>query len=171
MKKRIKLIICDVDGTLTDGKIYLSASGEESKCFSCKDGAIFHHLKHYFAHIKIAWITSELQGVNLKRFEKLRGLGTVHDYIDGVHGKGKLEAIIKLCDMYNITYENVAYIGDGLNDYEPLLYVAVKGCPKDADKRIKRIKGMKVLKSNGGDGAVKEFVEWMIRKGYLNENS
>jgi N-acylneuraminate cytidylyltransferase len=179
MKTKIKLLVCDIDGTLTDGQIHQLEDGQEMKSFSCKDGAGFHILKHDFKDIKIVWITSEKQGVNLKRFEKLNRLGVVDYFIDNVHRKEKVKAILELIENKFTSYVSfiaviggaeiflnkyVAFIGDDTNDLELLKEVKYKACPNDANKKVKKIKGIKVMKNKGGNGAVREFIDYLIKK-------
>lgn len=162
-KKKVKLFISDIDGTLTDGTAYYSINGEELKRFSMRDGAGFHILHTYYPHVKVAWITSESGGINKKRWEKLFELGTVHDFADNVYGNGKVEKIKMLCEKYKIESSEVAYIGDDTNDIEALQYVGYKACPADAHYLIAGIvEGIIKMKNEGGQGAVREFIDYLI---------
>lgn len=156
----IKLFISDIDGTLTDGTVWYSKKGEELKQFSHKDGRGFHLLHEL--NIQCALITSESKGINKARFKKFHKLGTVQDFADGVYGKGKVERIKKLCNKYNIAPEEIAFIGDDTNDYEALEYVGMKACPNDANYKIKGIENIFICKNNGGGGAVREFIDYLI---------
>jgi len=164
-RKKIKLFLSDIDGTLTDGSIYYSEKGEELKQFSHKDGRGFH-LLHKLG-IKCVLITSESEGINKARFEKFNRLGTVKDYIDNVYGKGKLNKVINICKKYNINSDEIAYIGDDTNDNAALVLAGYKACPADANYLVKKIKGIKVMKAKGGQGAVREFIDWLIKKGFV----
>lgn len=164
-KSKIKLFISDIDGTLTDGTVYYSEKGEELKQFSHRDGRGFHLL--YELGVKCALITSESKGINKSRFEKFNKLGTVQDYADDVYGQGKLNKIINLCQKYNITPDEIAFIGDDTNDLESLKYVKYKACPKDANYLVKKIKGIKIMKNKGGHGAVREYIDYLIKKGLM----
>jgi len=163
---KIKLFISDIDGTLTDGTVYYSEKGEELKQFSHRDGRAFH-LLHHDHNIICALITSETGGINQARFEKFKTLNTVKDFFGSSYGKGKKDKIIYLCKKYNIKPQEVAFIGDDTNDKEALSYVKYKACPFDANYLVKKIKGIKVLKSKGGHGAVREWADYLIKKGLV----
>lgn len=167
MMNKIKLFACDIDGTLTNGYIYQLEDGQEMKKFSCKDGAGFYILKEFFPYIKIAFLTSEKAGINLKRFEKLNRLGIIDDFVDNVYLKSKYNTIKDLCNKYKITLNEVAYIGDDLNDFDILFKLKYKACPSDANKIIKKIKGIKIMKNKGGDGAVREYIDYLREKKLL----
>ena len=163
MQTKIKLFISDIDGTLTDGTVFYSEDGEELKSFSHRDGRGFHLLHHNFG-INVALITSESKGINKARFKKFKKLGTVQDFCDSVYGVGKVDKIVSLCRKYNISFKEVAYIGDDTNDLEALKVVGYKACPQDANYLIKKIKKIKVMKSCGGSGAVREYIDYLIKK-------
>ena len=171
MKKRIKLFVSDIDGTLTDGTVYYSKHGEELKQFSHRDGRAFHLLTWKY-NIACALITSESGEINRKRFEKFEGLGTVKDFFDGSftfeNGNkpiSKKDIIHYLCDKYNVLPDEVAFIGDDTNDLEALEYVGIKACPFDANALVRRVKDIIWLNTSGGKGAVREFVDYLIEKG------
>jgi N-acylneuraminate cytidylyltransferase len=166
-KNKVKLLVCDVDGTLTDGTAYYSIYGEELKRFSMRDGSGFHILHHKYPNVKVAWITSECGGINKRRWEKLFYLGTVHDFADNVYGVGKVEKIKRLCEKYNIIPEEVAYIGDDVNDYEALEYVGFPACPYDANHVLQNVLGICVMSEDGGNGAVREFIDYLINEELL----
>ncbi len=150
----IKLFLTDVDGVLTDAGMYYSENGDELKKFNTKDGMGFKLLKE--KDILTGIITSENRELNQRRAIKLK-----LDFIfQGI--SNKLETAKKLCKELNIELENVAYIGDDINDLELLSSVGLAACPNDANEKIKRVHGIKILKSRGGEGAVREFVEMHI---------
>jgi N-acylneuraminate cytidylyltransferase len=173
VKSKIKLFVSDIDGTLTDGTVYYSEKGEELKQFSHRDGRGFHLLHHDF-NIKCALITSENKGINKTRFEKFNRLGTVQYYADNVYGKGKLEKLFTICKKaFDLHYDfdiemfiknHVAFIGDDTNDLDVLNIVKYKACPSDTNYLVKKVKGIKVMKNKGGYGAVREFIDWLIKK-------
>lgn len=175
---KIKLLCCDVDGTLTDGGIYLDANGIEQKRFCCRDGAGFHNLKIGFPSFKIAFITSENGGVNKIRYRKFSLSETVDFYIDKVHGFGKALAVNELSEKNKIDLKHIAYVGDDINDLQAMVQVAENEgylfCPKNADQEIKNLvlaykketgKGFP-LYYPGGYGAVRECCDIIIA---LNE--
>ncbi len=153
-KKNIKLFLTDVDGVLTDAGMYYSENGDELKKFNTKDGMGFKLLKE--AGIKTGIITSENREINKNRAKKLN-----LDYIfQGT--KDKLSVVKKLCGEININLNQVAYIGDDINDYELLSNAGLSACPNDANDKIKDIYGIIILKNEGGKGAVREFIESYI---------
>lgn len=152
----IELIVVDIDGTLTDGKIIYTSNGDELKNFDVKDGlALASWTK--MLNKKIAIITGRTSEL-LKR--RAKDLGVTHLY-QGIHNKDEvLEQILK---EENLTWENVAAIGDDLNDYKMLSKAGLSFCVGDAVEDIKELVDV-VCKSNGGDGAAREMVEYILRR-------
>ncbi len=152
----IKLIGTDVDGTLTDAGMYYSAEGDVMKKFNTHDGMGLKLCQQ--AGIKTAILTSENTPIVAKRAEKLK-----IDYLfQGM--KSKLEVITELCKALGISLDNVAYIGDDINDLEILSNVGLRACPADAMKKIKEIPEIKIMSLKGGEGAVREFIDNYILK-------
>ena len=152
-KKTIKLFLSDVDGTLTDGGMYYSESGDELKKFNTRDGMGFQLLRE--AGIKTGIITSEDTHIVVNRAKKLK-VDFLHQ---GKRNVGKLVVAKEICGQLGITLDEVAYIGDDINCMELLEAVGVKACPGDACEEVKDIPGMMVMKKNGGEGCVREFIE------------
>ena len=150
----IKLFATDVDGTMTDGCMYYAENGIELKKFNFQDGMGFKLLRD--AGIKTAIITSEDTPIVKKRADKLKV-----DYLS-MGTWTKLEFVQNICNEMNITLNEVAYIGDDINDIELLNAVKYKACPKNAVKKVKDIDGILHLDSKGGDGAVREFIEKLL---------
>ena len=150
---KIKLFLSDMDGTLTDGGMYYSESGDELKKFNTRDGMGFQLLREY--GIKTGIITSENTKIVGMRAKKLK----VDYLIQGKRDGGKLAAAHEICNQLGITLSEVSYIGDDINCYELLCAVGVKACPADACEKVKNIAGMQVMKRKGGDGCVREFIE------------
>lgn len=150
----IKLFASDVDGTMTDGCMYYAENGIELKKFNFRDGMGFKLLKN--AGVKTAIITSENTSIVQKRADKLNvdflGLGVWE----------KLDFVKNICKELNISLDEVAYIGDDINDFELLNAVKFKACPNDAVKKIKNINGIKILENKGGNGAVREFIDYLL---------
>ena len=147
----IKLIGTDVDGTLTDAGMYYTVYGDIMKKFNTHDGMGLKLCQA--AGIKTAILTSENTPIVAKRAEKLK-----IDYLfQGM--KSKLEVITSLCNELDIKLENVAYIGDDINDFEILSAVGLKACPADALPKIKNIPNIKIMSLKGGEGAVREFID------------
>lgn len=152
----IKLFLCDVDGTLTDGGMYYSEHGDEIKKFNTKDGMGFQLLKE--VGIKTGIITSENTRIVERRAKKINADFLVQSKKNG----GKLEAAKKICESLNISLNNVAYIGDDINCIELLEKVGLRACPLDACETVKKIAGMYILSKKGGEGCVREFVDKII---------
>ena len=152
-KKTIKLFLSDVDGTLTDGGMYYSESGDELKKFNTRDGMGFQLLRE--AGIKTGIITSEDTHIVVNRAKNLK-VDFLHQ---GKRNGGKLVVAKEICGQLGITLDEVAYIGDDINCMELLEAVGVKACPGDACEEVKDIPGMMVMKKNGGEGCVREFIE------------
>lgn len=148
----IKMLVMDVDGTLTDGKIYIGVNGEIMKAFDVKDGYAISHLRERgIEPVIITGRTSDIVTVRAKE------LG-IKELYQGVSDKlMKLKEIVK---VLNCTKSEVAYIGDDENDLECMKYCGVSGCPNDATKKVKKIADYICL-ANGGKGAIREFVEWI----------
>lgn len=152
-----KLIITDVDGVLTDGGMYYDQSGNEWKKFNTADSAGILLCKK--AGIKVAIITGERTDIVKRRAEKLQ----VDFLFDGV--KDKVEVATTLLKTLNISFEEVAYIGDDLNDINLLKLVAIKGTPNNGIDFIKSFATI-ITKKNGGEGAFREFVESIFLQKY-----
>ncbi len=159
----IELFVSDVDGTLTDGGMYYSESGEELKKFNTRDGMGFQMLHN--AGIKTGIITSENTSIVERRAEKLN----IDFLIQGKKFNGKLDAIKVLCKKENISLEKVAYIGDDINCIELLKNVGYAACPIDAQNAVKEIPGIKILSLRGGEGVVREFIDLLLQDNDNNE--
>lgn len=149
----IKLLIMDVDGTLTDGKVYMGAAGEAMKCFDIKDGYGIAKLLPKYG-ITPAIITGRKSEILLRRCEELK---ITHVY-QGI--SEKTEKMKELMELLCVSPEQTAYIGDDLNDLDCMKMAGVTGCPSDAVKGIKEYVDF-VSTLPGGSGAVREFIEWL----------
>lgn len=157
----IKAIILDVDGTLTDGKLYIGNDGEELKAFSIKDGlAIVGALEN---NINICIITGKISKIVEKRSQEL-GIKEIHQGISN-----KREKLDEICKKYNYSYNEIAYMGDDLNDYGIMEIVSYKGVPADGAEELFEIADF-ISKKNGGDGAVREFIKDIMSKQDLWKN-
>lgn len=150
----IKYLVMDVDGTLTDGKIYMSSSGEAMKAFNIKDGLGIHDILPLNNIIPMI-ITGRSSDIVLNRCKEL---GVMEVY-QGVSNKiEKLESLVE--DL-----SSVAYMGDDINDLTCMEAVkdagGVTGCPADAVDKVKNFVDF-IAMHNGGEGAVRDFIEWII---------
>ena len=148
--KNIKLVISDVDGVLTDAGMYYSEAGDELKKFNTRDGMGFKILKE--KGIKTALITTENTQVVERRAKKLK----VDFLIQGCWNKSEEAEII--CKKLGITLNEVAFIGDDINDLELLKSVGFSACPVDAGDAVKEVADY-VCKSSGGEGCFREVVD------------
>lgn len=156
-RKPIKLFLCDVDGTLTDGGMYYSENGDELKKFNTRDGMGFQLLRE--TGIKTGIITSEDTNIVENRAKKLK----VDFLYQGKRNGGKLAAAKEMCERMGITLDEVAYIGDDVNCTELLEAVGMKACPTDACEEVKSIAGIRVMTKKGGNGCVREFIEEILK--------
>ena len=151
--KKIKLVITDVDGVLTDGGMYYSEDGEFLKKFNTKDAMGMELLLNY--KIKTIMMTRENSKIVKKRAKKIK----VSELYSGVLNKKSL--LDKILKKYNLKNDQVAYVGDDVNDFDIMKSVGFTACPFNAMKEIKKISNY-VCKLNGGEGAFREFSELMI---------
>ena len=152
----IKLLIMDVDGTLTDGHIYISAQGEAMKAFHVQDGyAIAHTLpRHGIVPVIITGRESEIvrrRAAELNITQLYQGVGD------------KLSQLRELAEHYKVQPDEIAYIGDDLNDLDCIRYCGLTACPADAVAPVISQVDY-VCKRDGGRGAVREFIDWMVQK-------
>lgn len=155
--KSIKLFLCDVDGTLTDGGMYYSENGDELKKFNTRDGVALALLRE--KGIKTGIITSEDTQIVAHRAAKLK----VDYLIQGKRDGGKLAAAQNICHKMGITMQEVAYVGDDLNCIELLSAVGFAFCPSDACEQVKQIPHIHISSRKGGDGVVREIIDEMFK--------
>jgi N-acylneuraminate cytidylyltransferase len=155
-RKKIKVFLSDVDGTLTDAGMYYSESGEELKKFNTRDGKGFELLKK--TGIKVGIITSEDTSIVERRAKKMK-----LDYLfQGLEHKGKLDVAIEICKKEGISLEEIAYIGDDVNCIELLESVGLAACPRDSVLSVKKISNINVMTKKGGEGCVREFIDQIV---------
>ena len=151
----VKLFVMDVDGTLTDGRINMGPDGELFKSFNIKDGYGINEMLP--AHgIVPAIITGRTSQIVANRARELH----ITELYQGKHDK--LDTLRALMAKYECSRENVAYIGDDILDIVCMRECGVVGCPADACPEVKELAQF-VSSLKGGEGAVREFVEYVIR--------
>ena len=148
-----KLILTDIDGVWTDGGMYYDNHGNELKKFHTYDSAGVLFCKKL--NLPVGILTGETTEIVAKRSEKLK----VDHLYQGV--ENKLDVAKDLCNKYNIDLNDVAYIGDDLNDISLLKSVGFSACPSSAPNYIKKIVHT-VLNKNGGEGVFREFIEQLF---------
>lgn len=152
--KKVKYLIMDVDGTLTDGKIYMSGHGEAYKAFNIKDGYGIHDIAIPAGIIPVI-ITGRSSDIVLQRGSELG----IKDIYQGV--------IDKIEKMQSVAPDlsKVAYIGDDINDLSCMLLIkeagGLVGCPKNAVRQVIEVSDY-IADHNGGEGAVRDFIEWLL---------
>jgi 3-deoxy-D-glycero-D-galacto-nononate 9-phosphatase len=145
-----KLILSDIDGVWTDSGMYYDNNGNELKKFNTYDSAGVLFCK--ILNIKFGIITGE----NVKSVEnRAKKLKVEYLYLGA---KDKLKIVNNLCKDLNICLNDVAFIGDDINDYELLSNVGLSACPISAPEYVKEIVNIK-LNKKGGEGVFREFVE------------
>jgi 3-deoxy-D-manno-octulosonate 8-phosphate phosphatase (KDO 8-P phosphatase) len=149
----IELIVLDVDGTMTDSRISYSENGDEIKSFNVKDGLAIVAWKKLGRQVAI--ITGRSSSIVKRRATELH----IEHFYQGIENKREvLEALlIKL----NLTMDNVATIGDDLNDLAMLKASKMSFVPRDASVHVDKIATV-ILNKEGGDGAVREMIEILI---------
>lgn len=158
---KIKLLILDNDGVLTDGKIIYNNQQIESKNYSAKDGLGIKLLQR--TDVELAIITGRTSRILEKRCDDL-GIKHLYQQI-----KNKLKKTLELLELKNLEWENVAYLGDDWNDVPVMKKCAISATPADAFDSIKDNVDV-VLQRKGGEGAVREFIEIILReKGIFDE--
>jgi len=157
----IELIVIDVDGTLTDGKIYYSNSGEEIKAFNIKDGLMIKSWNTLGK--KSAIITGRTSKIVERRAKEL-DIGFIRQGI-----KDKASELQTIIDELNISYDEVAIIGDDMNDFSMLKLVEKSFAPYDASSFIYEFVKYP-LNKKGGEGAVAEMIEILLKEdNFYNE--
>lgn len=154
--RRIRLVLTDNDGVLTDAGVYYSADGEALKRFSIRDGMGVMLLRR--SGIETAIITSEMSESVRRRAEKLEmpflylGVKEKHKHLDAILNETRL------------SLQQVAYIGDDVNDLEIMKVIAGSGItatPADGMPVIQKLAHYR-CKQSGGHGAFRDFAEWLL---------
>jgi YrbI family 3-deoxy-D-manno-octulosonate 8-phosphate phosphatase len=151
---KIKLLLTDCDGVLTDGGVYYGEQGEVLKKFNIKDGMGVERLRK-LADIHTGIITGEMSPSVAKRAEKLQ-ITELHFGI-----KDKLSVLGQIMVNRNLKSEQIAYIGDDVNDIEIMQKVGLSACPADAINFTKNIVDYLCV-NKGGEGCFREFAELII---------
>ena len=151
--KKVKVLAFDVDGVMTDGSVTYDENGVEYKTFNVKDGhGLVRANKSGFI---TAIITARQNGTVQHRAENLK----ITEIYQGQ--KYKLPALDEILAKYNLTYENVAYMGDDIPDICILEKVALACCPKDAVEEVLQVCNFKSSR-DGGRGAVRELCDFIL---------
>ncbi len=152
---KIKLIVLDVDGTMTNSHITYSENGDEIKSFNVKDGLAIASWRRLGGHVAI--ITGRTSNIVARRAKELR----IEHFYQGV--ERKKEVLESLLEKLDISMDEVAAIGDDLNDLTMLRSAGISFVPRDASSYVDKIVDV-ILTKKGGEGAVREMIEYLIKK-------
>ena len=153
--KNIRCILIDVDGTLTNGNIYIGEKDkEEFKVFNVKDGmGIIKAIKE---GLIIGFITGRTSSAVSHRANELN----VHYVYQG--NNKKVDIINEISKKENISLNDILFIGDDINDYMAMKHVGYCACPNDAANDILEISNY-ISTKNGGNGAVRDIIEYVLK--------
>ncbi len=153
MKEKFKptMLVLDIDGTLTDGGMYYSQSGDEFKKFNTKDGIGIK--KVIEKGIKVGFLS---HGKNVELIQERAN----HLKVDKVYvgSRSKIEVLKEWCNEYGCTLSQIAYVGDDINDLSLVSEVGLFACPNDSIEVVKSNSHI-ILSKNGGEGCVREFID------------
>lgn len=152
MIQNIKILAMDVDGTMTDGTLYITARGEEFKSFNVCDGLGIKSLQE--KGIIPIILTGRKSPIVNRRAEEL-GIKIVFQEV-----KDKRKALMEFCKKNEINVSEVAYIGDDINDLAAISECGLSACPHDAHKKVRQAVDY-VCEKCGGRGAVREFIDYI----------
>jgi YrbI family 3-deoxy-D-manno-octulosonate 8-phosphate phosphatase len=150
---KIKLVAMDVDGTLTDKGVFYSSDGLAMKRFDVNDGMGIRLLHQ--SNIETIILTSDDSDIPAKRADKLKMKYKI------IGAERKITELNNLLTNIGHSLDEVAYIGDDINDIEVLKMCGVSACPNDAVKSVKEITDI-ILDNRGGYGAVREFADIIL---------
>ena len=151
--KKIKLILTDVDGVLTDGCMYYSSKGEELKKFHTRDGMAVELLLQ--KNIKTIIITREKSKIVISRAKKIK----VFKVYSGVKQKDKI--LNQICTKFKVTPDETTFIGDDVNDEKIMKLVGLSFAPSDATQTIKNIADI-ITNAKGGQGVLREVTDKIL---------
>ncbi len=153
--KKIKFIVIDIDGVMTDARLYYSEEGVVLKSFNVRDGlALVSAMR---LGIGVGVISGGNEPLVKKRLDELG----IKDYFLG--RLAKADALEEIRQKYNLEYSQMAYIGDDWIDIDPMKKVGLPIAVNDAAKEVKKIARF-ITKARGGHGAVREAVEYIAKK-------
>ena len=152
---RIRLVALDMDGTLTDGSINIGAEGELFKRFNAKDGLGITAARRH--GLRVSVITGRKGPIVQRRTEEL---GIAEDALSGI--SAKKQALLALADKHNLTLEEIAFMGDDLNDLSALLAAGLSAAPADAAEDVRR-RVSYIAPHKGGQGAVRDLLELILK--------
>ena len=150
-KSKIKLVVADVDGTLTDAGVYITANGDEIKKFNAHDGMGMRILMD--AGIEVGIISSSITTKMVEKRAEMLGLKFCYVGMDS-----KLTVLERWRKELYLDYSEIAFMGDDINDKEVMEKVGLSVCPANAVDAIRNLADI-VLERGGGEGCFREFVD------------
>ena len=151
--KKIKILLTDVDGVLTDGGMYYTSEGDHMKRFHARDGMGVTLLRKKGIHTII--VTKEKTTIVRKWAKKMK----IEKICDGVQNKE--EILEEICKKYDVSANEVGYIGDDVNDVGLLKKVGFSASPKDGTMQVQKIVNYVCIKK-GGEGVFREIADLII---------
>ena len=151
--RKIKLVLTDVDGVLTDGGMYYSEKGEALKKFNTRDGMGVELLLQN--KIKTIFISRENSKITKSRAKKVKAI----QVLSGI--KNKENELIKICKKFSIKPENIAYVGDDINDIAIMNKIGFSCAPSDCNDKVKTIADY-ICSKKGENGAFRELVDLIL---------
>ena len=152
----IKLVLFDIDGVLTDGKVTVDSRGNEYKTINFKDIDAVFEMKRQ--KLLVGLITGEATPITLFFKERFKP----DFFYSGC--KNKLEALQKILSQTGISAENVCYVGDSNHDIAVMKLVKLSVCPSNAIPEVKALAGV-CLNTKSGEGCIWELLEWFTKNG------
>jgi YrbI family 3-deoxy-D-manno-octulosonate 8-phosphate phosphatase len=149
--KNIKLLVLDVDGVLTDGGMYFTENGDQIKKFNTKDGLGIMRLQQ--TNVQVAFLSSGFTHSMVQKRAEMLGVSLCY-----VGQDKKLEVLSNWCSELAIDLNQVAYLGDDVNDLECIRKVGFSACPVNAVNAVKTEVDI-ILSNKGGDGCVRNFID------------
>lgn len=153
---KIKALVMDVDGTLTDGRIYIGPDGECMKAFNVKDGYGIAQILPKHGILPII-ITGRESAIIERRAEELN-IQCLYQNVSN-----KVSVLKEIMAEYKFVSDEIAYIGDDLNDLAAMKVCGCVGCPNDSAKEVLELAHY-VCAKNGGAGAVREFINYIVKE-------
>lgn len=153
--QKIKLLLLDIDGVMTQGGMFYTEKGDRMKCFNSKDGLALNRAAKTGLIIGIVSATEDVNIVT----ERAKTLHISRLYVGR---RPKLEVVSEWLAEMQLSFENVAYIGDDLNDLPVMKQVGIAACPNDAVQQV-RDHAHIILKQKGGEACVRAFLEEVLQ--------
>ena len=151
---KIKAVILDVDGVLTDGTLQVTEAGEQLRTFYVKDGYAMQLAVTMGLHL---WVISGGKSEGVRK--RLEGLGIQEIHLGVSNKRDVLESLMQ---QYEIESEYLLYVGDDMPDYEVMQLVGIAACPQDAVEDIKQISHY-MSPFKGGRGVVRDVLEKILK--------